>query len=103
MSKYMKILKELNKDSLPEAGGKGANLGILINAGLPVPPGFVVTTSAYDVHLEASGLKERITKRLEKIKGQDINEISEASKDISSWIEEAQMPIEIQKELNIAF
>ncbi|ALB44970.1 PEP/pyruvate-binding domain-containing protein [Clostridium beijerinckii] len=103
MSNYIKKLKELNKDSLLEAGGKGANLGILINAGLPVPPGFVVTTSAYDAHLERSGLKERITKRLEKIKGQDINEILEASKDISSWIEEAQMPIEIQKELNIAF
>ncbi len=95
MSNYIKKLKELNKDSLLEAGGKGANLGILINAGLPVPPGFVVTTSAYDAHLERYGLKERITKRLEKIKGQDINEILEASKDISSWIEEAQMPIEI--------
>ena len=33
------------------AGGKGANLGELVRAGLPVPPGFVVTTEAYRARL----------------------------------------------------
>jgi hypothetical protein len=43
-------VKELGK--LPEAGGKEANLGELMKAGLPVPPDFIVTTGAYKTHLE---------------------------------------------------
>ncbi|GAA2202958.1 PEP/pyruvate-binding domain-containing protein [Sinomonas flava] len=39
------------------AGGKGANLGELIDAGLPVPPGFVVTTGAYRAHAARAGLE----------------------------------------------
>ncbi|MBI6874872.1 pyruvate, phosphate dikinase [Clostridium aciditolerans] len=103
MSDYTKTLKELNKDSLNEAGGKGANLGELINANLPVPPGFVVKTGAYRTHLEASYLKKRIEKRLENLKEQDIDAISEASKCISSWIEESPMPFEVQEEVDRAF
>ena len=38
---------ELDRASLPVAGGKAANLGELTRAGLPVPPGFVLTTAAY--------------------------------------------------------
>jgi len=37
----------IDKDALPRVGGKGANLGILTRAGVPVPPGFCVTTEAY--------------------------------------------------------
>ena len=48
-------LDEIGKDDLALAGGKGANLGELSLAGLPVPPGFVVTTGAYDAFVEASG------------------------------------------------
>jgi len=32
---------------LAEVGGKSRNLGVLLRAGFPVPPGFCVTTSAY--------------------------------------------------------
>ena len=42
------------------AGGKAANLGELVRAGLPVPDGFVVTTAAYDDAIEALGLRSRI-------------------------------------------
>lgn len=38
------------------AGGKGANLGELVRAGLPVPPGFVVPTDAYDAFVAAAGI-----------------------------------------------
>src|SRR3954451_6695462 len=40
-------LRDLGQDDLAVAGGKGANLGELLRAGLPVPDGFVVTTGAY--------------------------------------------------------
>ncbi|WP_347111088.1 PEP/pyruvate-binding domain-containing protein [Paenarthrobacter sp. S56] len=41
---------------IPEVGGKAANLGELIAAGLPVPPGFCLTTAAYRHTLAATGL-----------------------------------------------
>jgi phosphohistidine swiveling domain-containing protein len=40
-------LKTLDAQALPRVGGKAANLGELIAAGFPVPPGFAVTTAAY--------------------------------------------------------
>ena len=40
-------LEGLDRNDLSVAGGKGANLGELIRAGLRVPRGFVVTTEAY--------------------------------------------------------
>src|SRR3954469_18333892 len=39
---------ELSAADLPRVGGKGANLGALTRAGVPVPPGFCVTTTAFD-------------------------------------------------------
>src|ERR671933_171532 len=47
---------EIDRAALPAAGGKGANLGKLTRAGLPVPPGFCVTTSAYGLVAEGAGL-----------------------------------------------
>ena len=41
------LLSDFGRDDLPSAGGKGANLGELIRVGLPVPAGFVITTSGY--------------------------------------------------------
>jgi len=50
----------IRKDDVALAGGKGANLGELSHAGLPVPPGFVVTTGAYDAFVAAGNLKGEI-------------------------------------------
>ncbi|HEX8037354.1 MAG TPA: PEP/pyruvate-binding domain-containing protein, partial [Ktedonobacterales bacterium] len=49
-------LTDLNRDALPLAGGKAANLGELLRAGLPVPPGFCITTVAYTLAAEQAGL-----------------------------------------------
>jgi rifampicin phosphotransferase len=48
---------DLNRDALPLAGGKAANLGELMRAGLPVPPGFCITTAAYTLVAEQAGLE----------------------------------------------
>ena len=44
---YVMRFAELGRGDIAVAGGKGANLGELTRAGLPVPPGFVLTTAAY--------------------------------------------------------
>jgi phosphoenolpyruvate synthase/pyruvate phosphate dikinase len=57
---YTAWFDEVRKDDIALVGGKGANLGELSRAGLPVPPGFVVTTEAYDAFVGAGGLKGEI-------------------------------------------
>ncbi|MCK2219959.1 PEP-utilizing enzyme [Actinomadura sp. ATCC 31491] len=47
--KLVAPLDAVGRDDLPLAGGKGANLGELVRNGFPVPPGFVVTTHAYEL------------------------------------------------------
>jgi pyruvate,water dikinase len=49
---------DLSSDDTDIAGGKGANLGEMTRAGLPVPPGFVVTSAAYVEALEAAGIRD---------------------------------------------
>ena len=47
MTTYIRDFTTLGKNDTSIAGGKGANLGELTQAGLPVPPGFVVTAEAF--------------------------------------------------------
>jgi pyruvate,water dikinase len=57
---------DLSTADVPYAGGKGANLGQLTRAGLPVPAGFVVRARAYAAFRVQTGLAER----LEAVRGQ---------------------------------
>jgi pyruvate,orthophosphate dikinase len=51
LPKYVYDFNEGNKDLKDLLGGKGANLSEMTNLGLPVPPGFVITTQACKVYL----------------------------------------------------
>ena len=48
----------VDRGALPVVGGKGANLGELTRAGLPVPPGFCVTTAAYELVANGASLEQ---------------------------------------------
>lgn len=52
----VRSLGDISASDLAEAGGKGSNLGEMIRAGLPVPPGFVVTTAAYRLFVSENRL-----------------------------------------------
>jgi pyruvate,water dikinase len=51
---------ELGRGAVDVAGGKGANLGELTTAGVPVPPGFVLTTAAYRGFVAETGIGEKV-------------------------------------------
>ncbi|MDC3955033.1 PEP/pyruvate-binding domain-containing protein [Polyangium jinanense] len=53
-------LSALDRSSLPIAGGKAANLGEMLRAGVPVPPGFVLTTSAFRAAAEAANIGPKL-------------------------------------------
>lgn len=61
---YTRELGTLRRADLDQAGGKGANLGELISAGLPVPDGFVLTTAGYTQFVEDNALQPRIDELL---------------------------------------
>ena len=65
--------------TLERVGGKGANLGRMVRAGLPVPDGFLITTAAYQAFLEANQLEGFIGKTLETISPEDPQALEEAS------------------------
>ncbi|HYJ77071.1 MAG TPA: pyruvate, phosphate dikinase [Actinomycetes bacterium] len=53
MTKYVYDFTEGSRDMKDLLGGKGANLAEMTNLGLPVPPGFVITTEACKVYLDS--------------------------------------------------
>ena len=53
MPKYVYDFAEGNKDMKDLLGGKGANLAEMTNLGLPVPPGFTITTEACQAYLQS--------------------------------------------------
>jgi pyruvate,water dikinase len=55
-------LESVSRHDVAVAGGKGASLGEMIQAGFPVPGGFVVTASAYLAAADAAGVRERLAK-----------------------------------------
>ncbi|MEM2281227.1 MAG: PEP/pyruvate-binding domain-containing protein, partial [Candidatus Bathyarchaeia archaeon] len=50
--------ENLRKSDIPLVGGKNANLGEMMNAGIPVPPGFAVTANAYRRFIEETGIAD---------------------------------------------
>ncbi|GHH87023.1 pyruvate, phosphate dikinase [Streptomyces sulfonofaciens] len=59
-TKYVYDFTEGNKDLKDLLGGKGANLAEMTNLGLPVPPGFTITTEACRVYLESGEVPEAL-------------------------------------------
>src|SRR5437667_7564406 len=72
-------LNDLDANSLGRAGGKAANLGELLRAGLPVPPGFVLTTDAYQQFVTANSLQEEIDRCIQVAAPNDPASLEEAA------------------------
>ncbi len=100
---FIKWFSELNKDSVDIVGGKGANLGEIYNLGVPVPPGFVITTEAYAYFLKESGLKKEISELLGDIDYDDTAKLNKNAKKIRELIISAQIPKDLIEEIEEAY
>src|SRR3989338_8262102 len=96
---HIKTFKQLSKKSAFEAGGKGASLGEMTNAKIPVPPGFVVLANAFDRFCEETDLDTEIEATLRKVNHKDINSVEKASEVIRSLVQKAKMPKDIAIEI----
>ncbi|KAA6482635.1 phosphoenolpyruvate synthase [Bacillus swezeyi] len=96
MKKYVLNFHEIDKDQLSEAGGKGANLGEMTKAGLPVPHGFCVSTFAYRMLIKNSREMDRLFDQLDSLKYDDLEQIRLIGKRIREHLAFMSMPEEIQ-------
>ena len=89
---YVQKFEDLNKSDIGIAGGKGANLGELTQAGIPVPPGFVVTAETYQKFMEDAGINDKVLDILDKIDINDTKALQAAAEEIKSIIVETPIP-----------
>jgi pyruvate,water dikinase len=89
---YIINFKDLDKNALPQVGGKNASLGELINAGIRVPPGFAVTTDSYLSFITETGIKDEILNVLSKLKSGDMDSLNATSNEIQQLIINKQLP-----------
>ncbi len=93
--KHVEFFEELRKEDVAIAGGKGANLGELTHAGIPVPPGFVVTSKTYDQFIKETGIFDEIMDILDALDVENNKELQASSVKIKKIITETRMPDEI--------
>ena len=94
---------EINKESIPQVGGKGANLGEMYNIKLPIPPGFVISAGAYKKFLDKTGIKSEIFSLLKNLDIGDTEMIHKVSEKIQEIILDARMPEEIKEDITNAY
>ncbi len=94
--KHVEFFEELGKEDVDVAGGKGANLGELTQAGIPVPPGFVVTSKTYDQFIKETGIFDEIMDILDAVDVNNNKELQASSKQIKKIIINTRMPEEIK-------
>lgn len=100
---HIKFFKQLSKNDVEIAGGKGASLGEMTQSKIAVPPGFVVLSNAFDRFIEETNLKEEIRARLAEVDPQDTNSVDRASNILRDVIHDTPMPKDLEKEILTAF
>lgn len=84
-------------------GGKGANLGELSRAGLPVPPGFVVTSTAFLAALDAANLRERLRDGFSAVDSRDPETLANASAEMRALVSALVIPADIRAAIASAY
>lgn len=81
---------------LENLGGKGASLVTMTSAGMPVPPGFVVTTAVFDAFMSAAGITEHICSLLDGLDPEDVAEVDRVAAQIRADIISRPVPEELR-------
>jgi pyruvate,water dikinase len=94
---------EVTKEDVATVGGKGANLGEMTRARIPVPPGFIVTADAYFDFLEKSKLTAEINKLLKPLNPDNSNQLHQIAGQVKQLILDTPIPPETAKEIKQAY
>ncbi|MFC1654023.1 phosphoenolpyruvate synthase, partial [Patescibacteria group bacterium] len=95
--------KDTSRKDIPLVGGKGANLGEMTRAGIPVPDGFSVSAPAYYYFLEKNDLRKEIKKALTGLDANNSKDLETRSKKVRQLILNAKMPEDLAEEIVKAY
>ncbi len=91
-----------DKDRL-RVGGKACKLGELVRSGLPIPPGFVVTTASYDAYLKGTTVGEVVRKELDRLDPDRAESVEAASVNLRKAFLETPYPPDLERTLREAY
>ena len=94
---------EVGKEDVPTVGGKGANLGEMIKANIPVPPGFIVTANAYYDFLQRSRITDKIRSLLTPLDPNDSKQLQQVAAKVKQTIMNAPMPAKLAGEIKRSY
>jgi pyruvate,water dikinase len=101
---YVLPLGKLGKEALTSAGGKLANLGELSNVlGLPVPPGFVVTTYAYQVFVQHNSIQHLLNEKISRLDSTNYDELIAASREMEALVGNGEIPADLERAILDAY
>src|SRR2546426_1004831 len=100
---FTKRFEALGRNDARIAGGKGASLGEMTQAGIPVPPGFVLLSAAFERFIEETDLTVEIDSILHTVKNEEMHTVDHASEKIQALILGAEMPKDIETEIESEF
>ncbi len=100
---YTKTFSEISKSDTAIAGGKGASLGEMTQAGIQVPPGFVILAPAFDEFLKITDLNVELDAILDQVNHEVMHEVDDASEKIKALILGKEIPASMAKEIISAF
>jgi len=100
---FIKKFEEIGKGDAEIAGGKGASLGEMTRAGIPVPAGFVILSESFEQFLKDTDLNVEIDSILHTVDHEKVHTVEGASEKIQALILGADMPVDIAKEIEKNF
>lgn len=95
----IKNFTQISKADTEIAGGKGASLGEMTQAGIPVPNGFVILSNAFDRFLEETDLSVEIDAAFDTVDIKEVHTIENASEKIQAMILSREIPENIKTEI----
>jgi pyruvate,water dikinase len=103
MTDVIRSFSEINKGDAAIAGGKGASLGELTQAKIPVPPGFVIVASAFRQFIQEAGIGPEIESQLQRVNVHDTNSVEQASERIRALFKAVVMPEKFSSAIEQSF
>lgn len=103
MPNHILPFSAISSKDVARAGGKGASLGEMTAAGIPVPPGFIILAKSYADFLAATDIQTEIAAQLDTVNTEDINSVDRAANVIRDILRDTPMPADLEQELFAAF
>ncbi len=100
---YIRLFSQIGATDVGLVGGKGANLGEMTRAGLPVPPGFCLTAQAYHTFVETTRMGETIRGILAKKKMDSPEDVEAKAAQIRQLLNQQPVPAEIAAQVLTAY